>query len=288
MVIFLGHVSGLKVVKVFHAGNTVLMFSGCGAGETEEDHAASMALVAKYRFPHTHVSQYYARPGTPAARMKKARHGLTAAVLIACPSRVHLCPPPSAKGLLDADTYLNGNAHSLSLYQRRALRLRLSRPCKPLSGGTAHSVRLRADRCSRPGNRMLPRCAAALLSYFHICICVLTAAAELGQRRGLHAQLPNCVAKAHSRAMAALVNGCCALAAAAEPKCAHGVPAQLPNGVAKARSRAMAALVDGLADAHAHLVGTRQRVVVVERAADGRSLVGHTKCYVQARRRAPS
>ncbi|KAK9839714.1 hypothetical protein WJX81_008306 [Elliptochloris bilobata] len=95
-------------------------------GETEEDHAASMALVAKYRFPHTHVSQYYARPGTPAARMKK-----------------------------------------------------------------------------------------------------------------------------------------------------------LPNGVAKARSRAMAALVDGFGDAHAHLLGTRQRVVVVERAADGRSLVGHTKCYAQ-------
>ena len=72
----------------------------CSAGAVQarlrEDHAASMALVAKYRFPHTHVSQYYARPGTPAARMKKARHGLTAAVLIACPSRVHLCPPPSA------------------------------------------------------------------------------------------------------------------------------------------------------------------------------------------------
>lgn len=59
--------------------------------------------------------------------------------------------------------------------------------------------------------------------------------------------------------------------------------AQLPNGVAKARSRAMAALVDGFGDALAHLVGTRQRVVVVERAADGRSLVGHTKCYSQAR-----
>ena len=48
----------------------------------------------------------------------------------------------------------------------------------------------------------------------------------------------------------------------------------------------MAALVDGLGDTHAHLVGTRQRVAVVERAADGRSLVGHTKCYAQARRRA--
>ena len=48
----------------------------------------------------------------------------------------------------------------------------------------------------------------------------------------------------------------------------------------------MAALVDGLGGAHAHLVGTRQRVLVVERAADGRSLVGHTKCYAQARGRA--
>ncbi len=44
----------------------------CGfPGETDADHAASMALVAAYRFPHTHVSQYYARPGTPAARWKK-------------------------------------------------------------------------------------------------------------------------------------------------------------------------------------------------------------------------
>lgn len=60
-------------------------------------------------------------------------------------------------------------------------------------------------------------------------------------------------------------------------------PAQLPNGVAKARSRAMSALVDSFGDAHAHLVGTLQRVVVVDRAADGRHLVGHTKCYAQAR-----
>jgi len=53
--------------------------------------------------------------------------------------------------------------------------------------------------------------------------------------------------------------------------------------VAKARSRAMWALVESFGDAHAHLVGTRQRVVVVERAADGHHLVGHTKCYAQAR-----
>jgi hypothetical protein len=30
-----------------------------------------MALVADYRFPHCHISQFYARPGTPAARMKR-------------------------------------------------------------------------------------------------------------------------------------------------------------------------------------------------------------------------
>lgn len=78
----------------------------------------------------------------------------------------------------------------------------------------------------------------------------------------------------------------CALTAAAGLSWERCFLAQLPNGVAKARSRAMAALVDGMADAHAHLVSTRQRVLVIERAADGRSLVGHTKGYAQARRRA--
>ena len=41
------------------------------AGETDEDFAATMDLVRRYRFAHTHVSQFYPRPGTPAARMKK-------------------------------------------------------------------------------------------------------------------------------------------------------------------------------------------------------------------------
>ena len=39
--------------------------------ETDEDHAASLALVARYRFATCHISQFYPRPGTPAARMKK-------------------------------------------------------------------------------------------------------------------------------------------------------------------------------------------------------------------------
>ncbi|BDA40551.1 probable threonylcarbamoyladenosine tRNA methylthiotransferase at N-terminal half [Coccomyxa sp. Obi] len=99
----------------------------CGfPGETDEDFEATMALVRKYRFPHTHISQFYPRPGTPAARMKK-----------------------------------------------------------------------------------------------------------------------------------------------------------LPNGVAKARSRALTVLVDSFTDCYERLVGTLQRVCVVEMAADGRRFVGHTKSYTQ-------
>ena len=44
----------------------------CGfPGETETDHQATLQLLAKYRFPHTHISQFYPRPGTPAARMRR-------------------------------------------------------------------------------------------------------------------------------------------------------------------------------------------------------------------------
>ncbi len=56
---------------------------------------------------------------------------------------------------------------------------------------------------------------------------------------------------------------------------------RVPGHVSKARSRELAALVDSWADAHVGLVGSRQRVWVVDTAADGRSLVGHTKGYVQ-------
>jgi len=40
-------------------------------GETEADHEETMTLVRKYRFPHCHLSSFYPRPGTPAARMKR-------------------------------------------------------------------------------------------------------------------------------------------------------------------------------------------------------------------------
>ena len=53
----------------------------CGfPGETEEDFEATMELCRTYRFPVINISQFYPRPGTPAARMhqlpsqtKKAR-----------------------------------------------------------------------------------------------------------------------------------------------------------------------------------------------------------------------
>ena len=44
----------------------------CGfPGESEEDWAETMALVEKYRFPVVNISQFYSRPGTPAAHMKQ-------------------------------------------------------------------------------------------------------------------------------------------------------------------------------------------------------------------------
>ncbi len=69
--------------------------------------------------------------------------------------------------------------------------------------------------------------------------------------------------------------------------CRPGTPAarmkRLPSEVVKARSRELSALVDSWADVYTPLVGTRQRVCVVDTAADGHHLVGHTKNYTQAR-----
>ena len=55
----------------------------CGfPGETEADFEETLALVARYRFRHTHISQFYPRPGTPAARMRKVLSQVRAAVLL--------------------------------------------------------------------------------------------------------------------------------------------------------------------------------------------------------------
>lgn len=44
----------------------------CGfPGETDEDFAQTVSLIKEYQFSQVHISQFYPRPGTPAARMKK-------------------------------------------------------------------------------------------------------------------------------------------------------------------------------------------------------------------------
>ncbi|CAN1310056.1 Threonylcarbamoyladenosine tRNA methylthiotransferase [Linum perenne] len=44
----------------------------CGfPGETDEDFAQTVHLIEDYKLPQVHISQFYPRPGTPAARMKK-------------------------------------------------------------------------------------------------------------------------------------------------------------------------------------------------------------------------
>jgi len=44
----------------------------CGfPGETDEEFAETLALVERYHFPVINISQFYSRPGTPAAKMRK-------------------------------------------------------------------------------------------------------------------------------------------------------------------------------------------------------------------------
>ncbi|KAL7156145.1 hypothetical protein ABFS83_03G123200 [Erythranthe nasuta] len=44
----------------------------CGfPGETDEDFEETVNLIKDYKLPQVHISQFYPRPGTPAARMKK-------------------------------------------------------------------------------------------------------------------------------------------------------------------------------------------------------------------------
>eukprot|EP00271_Cylindrocystis_brebissonii_P022639 TRINITY_DN8790_c0_g1_i1.p1 TRINITY_DN8790_c0_g1~~TRINITY_DN8790_c0_g1_i1.p1 ORF type:complete len:899 (+),score=109.62 TRINITY_DN8790_c0_g1_i1:300-2996(+) len=57
-----------RLVPEIHIATDII----CGfPGETEEDFEQTLALVKRYRFPQLHISQFYPRPGTPAARMKK-------------------------------------------------------------------------------------------------------------------------------------------------------------------------------------------------------------------------
>ena len=51
-------------------------------GETDKEFEETMRLVEHYRFPHCHISQFYPRPGTPAARMKQASYVAGAATRV--------------------------------------------------------------------------------------------------------------------------------------------------------------------------------------------------------------
>lgn len=56
---------------------------------------------------------------------------------------------------------------------------------------------------------------------------------------------------------------------------------RVPRNIVKQRSREISALVESWTESHASLIGSMQRCTVVDVAADGESLVGHTKGYVQ-------
>lgn len=56
---------------------------------------------------------------------------------------------------------------------------------------------------------------------------------------------------------------------------------QVPSAVVKKRSREVTALVESFTDSYTHMIGTQERVWVVDVAADGFHLVAHSKGYVQ-------
>ncbi|EFJ05939.1 hypothetical protein SELMODRAFT_8469, partial [Selaginella moellendorffii] len=57
-----------KLVPEIHIATDII----CGfPGETSEDFDRIMELIREYTFPQVHISQFYPRPGTPAALMKR-------------------------------------------------------------------------------------------------------------------------------------------------------------------------------------------------------------------------
>ncbi|KAJ7555477.1 hypothetical protein O6H91_05G040200 [Diphasiastrum complanatum] len=58
----------IQLVPEMHIATDII----CGfPGETSEDFQDTLKLVRDYNFPQVHISQFYPRPGTPAARMKR-------------------------------------------------------------------------------------------------------------------------------------------------------------------------------------------------------------------------
>lgn len=62
----------LKLVPGMQIATDVI----CGfPGETEDEFEETIKLIQEYKFPQVHISQFYPRPGTPAARMKRVPTG---------------------------------------------------------------------------------------------------------------------------------------------------------------------------------------------------------------------
>ena len=90
----------------------------CGfPGETDEDHKETMKLVEDYRFPHCHISQFYPRTGTPAARMKRV------------PTQIVKARTREVSKLVDSFTevykHLEGTIQLVSIVEKAADRVRL-------------------------------------------------------------------------------------------------------------------------------------------------------------------
>jgi hypothetical protein len=60
-------------------------------GESDEEFAETITLVEKYRFRHCHISQFYSRPGTPAARMKKVQMALRSSIQSSASFQPYVC-----------------------------------------------------------------------------------------------------------------------------------------------------------------------------------------------------
>lgn len=74
LVMFLCRLNNLLLLSFKHRVPNVTIATDLICGfptETPDDFQKTMDLVDKYRFPSLFINQFYPRPGTPAARMKR-------------------------------------------------------------------------------------------------------------------------------------------------------------------------------------------------------------------------
>jgi tRNA A37 methylthiotransferase MiaB len=74
------HVLNKKISHIIYidmGGFTLATDVICGfPGETDQDFEDTMSLFHKYHFAVLNISQFYARPGTPAAKMRRVPNGV--------------------------------------------------------------------------------------------------------------------------------------------------------------------------------------------------------------------